>query len=457
MTVRPGDSILLYTSAERYLFVDAKPKATFRLKHARLGVEPLIGAAFGACFQVRGGRLVQCPRLSPHDDVKTASEDGAERESLEEEASSRKRDNRSINDDNRSQRVEASDIKRMRVDGASGEQIIETLIGGSETWKLKTDFSREKWLRRKEQKYLPWVRVLKPVAASVAAAYFSRVCASRQLLIRPDTVAQLISRADARQGDRIVVLDGTPGVVLGSLIERVAPLGTLFVPVTMASPSRFDALRRFNFDAEVVKKVVRQERLDELKLILRDDAADALVIVVSHLDPSSTLDALLPLLAPSSPFVVYADSTQPLVHAYQRLKAVGQAVALTISETWLRHFQVSPNRTHPDMTMSATGGYLLSGITTATDTLAAPADADTSALIARRDAETGTLIARPDAGTLIDRSDVDTGTRTAPGSPSAGDNHGDVHPECAVHAGESVTCSSGNEDTVGRPAVSQSI
>lgn len=38
------------------------------------------------------------------------------------------------------------------------------------------------------------------------------------------------------------------------------------------------------------------------------------------------------------------------------------AVALQLQESWLREQQVLPGRTHPHMTMSTTGGYILSGI-----------------------------------------------------------------------------------------------
>ena len=48
------------------------------------------------------------------------------------------------------------------------------------------------------------------------------------------------------------------------------------------------------------------------------------------------------------------------------LFAIGQvskaAVALQLQESWLREQQVLPGRTHPHMTMSTTGGYILSGI-----------------------------------------------------------------------------------------------
>ena len=39
------------------------------------------------------------------------------------------------------------------------------------------------------------------------------------------------------------------------------------------------------------------------------------------------------------------------------------ALNLRLSETWMREYQVLPNRTHPEINMSGGGGYLLYGTT----------------------------------------------------------------------------------------------
>lgn len=39
-----------------------------------------------------------------------------------------------------------------------------------------------------------------------------------------------------------------------------------------------------------------------------------------------------------------------------------EAVALQLHESWWREYQVLPGRTHPEMSTSGTGGYILSGI-----------------------------------------------------------------------------------------------
>jgi tRNA (adenine-N(1)-)-methyltransferase non-catalytic subunit len=76
---------------------------------------------------------------------------------------------------------------------------------------------------------------------------------------------------------------------------------------------------------------------------------------------------VLPLLAPSSPFVVFSPWQQPLAEAMSQLTASKAALMLQLQESWMRPYQVLPGRTHPHMNMTTggTGGYILSGITVA--------------------------------------------------------------------------------------------
>ena len=88
----------------------------------------------------------------------------------------------------------------------------------------------------------------------------------------------------------------------------------------------------------------------------------SLIVASPALDPSSALTKLLPLLAPSAPFVVWSYTAQPLAEALDTLRRSSSAVNLSLQEPWLRKHQVLPRRTHPTMTTTAgSGGYVLSG------------------------------------------------------------------------------------------------
>ncbi|KAG0721878.1 tRNA (adenine(58)-N(1))-methyltransferase non-catalytic subunit trm6 [Chionoecetes opilio] len=57
----------------------------------------------------------------------------------------------------------------------------------------------------------------------------------------------------------------------------------------------------------------------------------------------------------------------PLMELYSEVKTLG-GINMKLSETWLRHYQVLPQRTHPAINMSGGGGYLLYGTKVLRDT-----------------------------------------------------------------------------------------
>ncbi|KMZ70260.1 tRNA (Adenine-N(1)-)-methyltransferase non-catalytic subunittrm6 [Zostera marina] len=88
----------------------------------------------------------------------------------------------------------------------------------------------------------------------------------------------------------------------------------------------------------------------------------SLIIAAPNLDLDSLVEDLLPLLTYSAPFVIYHQFLQPLAVCMKKLMTSKIAIALRISEPFIREYQVLPGRTHPFMEMNGFGGYILSGI-----------------------------------------------------------------------------------------------
>ncbi|WFD20583.1 tRNA (adenine(58)-N(1))-methyltransferase non-catalytic subunit trm6 [Malassezia caprae] len=86
------------------------------------------------------------------------------------------------------------------------------------------------------------------------------------------------------------------------------------------------------------------------------------VLVASPYEPYSVVRRLIPYLAGSSNVVVHSPHLQPLVEAQARMRANPAFVNVSVTEPWLRRYQVLPQRTHPDMMTSASAGYILHGI-----------------------------------------------------------------------------------------------
>lgn len=83
------------------------------------------------------------------------------------------KDNRNINDDNKSQRLTKDDIEEMKRQ-TTGSELIKCLVDNSSTFEEKSKFSQEKYLTKKKQKYLNLFTVIKPSTKFLIEMYFSQ-------------------------------------------------------------------------------------------------------------------------------------------------------------------------------------------------------------------------------------------------------------------------------------------
>ncbi|CAL8466719.1 g6255 [Coccomyxa elongata] len=88
---------------------------------------------------------------------------------------------------------------------------------------------------------------------------------------------------------------------------------------------------------------------------------DCCILASPLVQPLALLRKVLPLLAPSAAFAVFSNYLQPLAECMLALQVSKEALAVQLQESWWREHQVLPGRTHPEMVISATGGYILTG------------------------------------------------------------------------------------------------
>lgn len=115
----------------------------------------------------------------------------------------------------------------------------------------------------------------------------------------------------------------------------------------------------FKRASRFIRKVTRPSLPETMDYL--SSQVDSLVICSRH-DPLLVLSTLFPYLAPSCPFVIFSEHIQPLASCFDHLKTAQSAIKLQLTETWKRDFQMLEGRTHPEMTMDATGGYILTGV-----------------------------------------------------------------------------------------------
>ncbi|GAA5929626.1 tRNA 1-methyladenosine methyltransferase subunit GCD10 [Sporobolomyces koalae] len=140
------------------------------------------------------------------------------------------------------------DIKALKESGATGREIIQKQIAEHTAFELKTEYSKEKYLKKKEAKYIPLFTPL-PCTTHSLTTYNSDRVPPKTRELRADTVANLLAMANVRPGSRLLVVENTGGLIVGACVERMGGTGTLMIVNDADSPPDLHLLESFNFAA----------------------------------------------------------------------------------------------------------------------------------------------------------------------------------------------------------------
>lgn len=340
-------------------------------------------------------------------------------------------DNRNIIDDGNTQNLSTEEILKLREECESSSEVIGKLVENSKSFSSKTEYSQEKYLKRKEKKYFEYVEIIRPTIRLIADIYW-RLDADKIMGVRYDTLSQIISYSGVCGiGSYLLYESGTNGLLPAAILNSIGAdtKGRLVhmhpgnVPQKQAinamnfksdqldkciSVNIYSVLRHFyqelNQHEDPVENALKESSCDDIEsksglkrknvaedepeskkvkqengnaLLARrqqweleNDSAcqimkekfDALIVVAKE-HPYNIIKSLLPFLKPSRPVVVFNTVKEVLHECYVDLKSSANVTYLNIVSNWLRHYQVLPNRTHPEVTMSGNSGFLLTGYT----------------------------------------------------------------------------------------------
>ncbi|GIY09462.1 hypothetical protein CEXT_303561 [Caerostris extrusa] len=388
--VKEGDFIIVkIASVLRLAELKSNKPQYFGKRRARLF--STIGHPYGSFFEM----------LSDGSLIKVEKPDDLEKLPLKVDDCDQVKDNRSLTDTGESQKLTTSDIEAFKKQGLSGKEMVKKIVENSRSFQEKTAFAKEKYLRKKQRKYMSVVQILKPNVRLLAEMYYIQGPLKIGNL-RIDSLSQMLAFCNITSGGKYIIMDTVNGLLTAAVLERLGTEGcavqlhlghfslntyqhiikALNLPRTILQsllhnidlknvvpllrgmeevpmvidPSVADShAKEHNTKAEEKK-----DHIQKVKEILRPKNMDSLLVAVKH-HPANVLQ-LLDLLSFSRPFAIFSMYQEPLVDCYVKLKSRGDIISLNISETWLRKYQVLPERTHPCYYMSGTGGFLLTGI-----------------------------------------------------------------------------------------------
>ncbi|KAI8071531.1 Gcd10p family-domain-containing protein [Gongronella butleri] len=314
-----------------------------------------------------------------------------------------KANNQSIQDTSKVQTLTHAQVEQMKQDSHSGEldseDLIQRIVSSHAQFDQKTEYSKHKYIERKKKKFMKVFTPVRPTLYTITDFFFNKN-PDKINYLRNDTLSQLLSRANVRANAKLLIFDDTQGLIVTAAAERMAGYGTI-VAIHDNDNHNFDILRYLNLSKKIQNTIHTvplarinpedpqevwtdkpQEQLDDMteenrrvlerkkrSLEDRNRSRELLfegnfdgVIISSYYDTKSIIEKLTPYLSGSRPIVVYSHAKEPLVPAAEYMRKSRDYIESDISESFLRRYQVLPGRTHPEMTMSAGGGYLLSAI-----------------------------------------------------------------------------------------------
>lgn len=314
-----------------------------------------------------------------------------------------KNDNRNLLDSSSNQKLSREEIEvlksGMKNDDMTGAELIDKLVENSSSFSTKTEYSQEKYIKKKKEKYLAQYRILKPSIRNLCKYYVQGHNKKKILNMRMDTIAQILTYANVAAFRNVMVLENCKGLLLSAITERVGGFGTIvnLSPNGGHNATR-DTLNYMNFPPEFLKKLYnfplekchrtedyvqelsskielskdnpdyRNKKIEQLEMtktvndLFKNKSMDCLVIATKF-RPLPILEKVIDYLGSNRYFVIYSATQEPLIECHSYLKVTGKGVHMELSDSWLREYQILPERTHPTVMMDCHGGFLLTGIT----------------------------------------------------------------------------------------------
>ncbi|KAG6817920.1 hypothetical protein H0H87_012388 [Tephrocybe sp. NHM501043] len=128
--------------------------------------------------------------------------------------------NELINDGEFVQPLTIDEIQKLKVSGVHVSDMIKMQIEAHANYSLKTEYSKEKYKKRKEEKYSKSFTTIEPTLFNVCDYWFNKD-QTRIRDLRPDTLSQLLNLANIRPGGRYIAIDDASGLVVAGILERM--------------------------------------------------------------------------------------------------------------------------------------------------------------------------------------------------------------------------------------------
>lgn len=401
-TIRIGQHVLIRLPSKGLKVVHLQESGRVSLgKFGSFEVSSILGHPLGSSFEIVDDNTVRVIKsITDAGDIWDADEDIQKKELTRMFSDSAENNQNIIDIGAKIQNLTNDDIDELKKSGASsqvGQLIIEKMIANHDGFDKKTIFSQEKYLKRKQQKFLRRFTV-DYLGAAELLEYNLEKDASKVLDLSVESLGLMMTYGNIRPGGKFLVIDETGGLLLYAMMERMGCEGTI-VLLHENEHANIIMLRYSDYDESVITKVVKpinwlqfaepeneriqldeedfepkKPKLKEQFLRKRERARNVNEVIdlvvegnfdgfvsMSTLYMPDVVESVIPKIGGSRPVVIYNQYKELLAEVQQHFTNDRRVIASSIFETRARPYQTIPGRMHPLMTMRSGGGYVLWG------------------------------------------------------------------------------------------------
>lgn len=249
--IHVGEYIVIQKQNYRKLHKLNKPNSCINLGRDTIDLTGIDGCRYHSVFKIipKGGK--RCKEYS----LQLVEEAVYLKDEINVKVSGT--DNRNIFDDGQSQKLTHAQIEELRTDSTRASDIVETLISNSNTFHNKTEFSQEKYLKKKEKKYFEYIQILRPNLRMITEILY-KLDPGKIQNIRIDTLSQIITATNIQsEGIHLLYDSGSNGLLAAALLSAIGEAnGAKLIHMHPGNMSQKQALLAMNFSEEHSRRCI---------------------------------------------------------------------------------------------------------------------------------------------------------------------------------------------------------
>lgn len=167
-------------------------------------------------------------------------------------------------------------IAALRAECRSSSEIVTQIVENSSSFASKTEYSQEKYLKKKEKKYFEFVQIRRPNIRLITDVMY-RQCSEKVFGLRMDSLAQLVSYAGiCGVGNHLLYESGTNGLLPAVLLNSIgAKTSGQLVHMHPGNVPQRQALLALNLPTEQLDRCISVNIYSILRQFYQKDDEDS--------------------------------------------------------------------------------------------------------------------------------------------------------------------------------------